>query len=154
VARYDGTIPPGGEGTVTVKVNTRGFRGDVLKRTKVYTNDPGHRMVILRVKAFVRVAIYVSNKYVTLRGKKGEKVSRTVEIRAEREQPLKIEAISFDLADEVTYRIEDVEKDRIYRIHFSHNPGTLNYYRGKLRLKTNYSTKPEIVIWIRGRFKD
>ena len=154
MAQYDGTIPPGGEGKVTLKLDTRGYKGDVLKRAKVYTNDPGQKMAILRIKAFVNVAIYVSNKYVTLRGKKGEKVSNLVEIRAEREEPLKIEPISFDLADKVTYRIEDVEKDRIYRIHFSNIPGTLNYYRGMLKLKTNYSIKPEIVIWVRGRFSN
>ena len=154
MAQYDGTIPPGGEGTVTVKVDTRGFKGDVLKRAKVYTNDPAHRMVILRVKAFIQVAIDVSNKYVTLRGKKGEKPDKTVEIRAERDEPLKMEVISFDLADEVAYRIEEVEKGRAYRIHFVHKPGNLNYYRGKLTLKTNYAMKPQIVIWVRGRFSD
>ena len=154
MAQYDGTILPGGEGKVTLKLDTRGYKGDVLKRAKVYTNDPGQKMAILRIKAFVDVAIYVSNKYVTLRGKKGEKVSNLVEIRAEREEPLKIEPISFDLSDKVAYRIEDVEKDRIYRIHLSNIPGTLNYYRGRLKLKTNYSMKPEIVIWVRGRFSD
>ena len=154
MAQYDRAIPPGGEGRVTLKLDTRGYKGDILKRAKVYTNDPGHKMVILRVKVFVDVAIYVSNKYVTLRGKKGQQVSKVVEIRAEREEPLKIEPNFFDLGDKVTYRIEDVEKGRVYRIHLSNIPGTLNYYRGMLKLKTNYSIKPEIVIWVRGRFQD
>ena len=154
MARYDGTIPPGGEGTVTLKLDTRGYKGDVLKRAKVYTNDPLQKMILLTIKAHIRVVIYVSSTYVTLRGKKGQTVSKMVEIRAEREEPLKIDPTLFDLSEHVTYRIEEVEKDRVYRIHFTNIPGTLNYYRGTLKLKTNYSIKPEIVIWVRGRFTD
>jgi len=48
----------------------------------------------------------------------------------------------------VTYRIEEVEPGRIFRVHFTSIPGPSGNYRGILKLKTNYPEKPEITIRI------
>jgi len=53
----------------------------------------------------------------------------------------------------VTYRIEEVEPGRLFKVHFTSIPGPAETYRGVLKLKTNYPEKPEIIIPIRARFR-
>ena len=147
-------IPPGGEGKITLKVNTRGYQGNITKRANVYTNNPRGPNITLSLKAFVKVPIYVSTKYVYLGGQAGQSVTKTVMIRAETEKPLILEQKLFDLKNKVTYRLEEVEQGRLFRVHFTNVPGPAKTYVGFLKLKTNYPEKPEITIRIRGRFKE
>ena len=65
MAKYDTAIPPGGEGKITLKVNTKGYDGWISKRARVHTNDPRRRIMKLTLKAFVKVAIGQTTWHVT-----------------------------------------------------------------------------------------
>ena len=67
---------------------------------------------------------------------------------------MKLTPIQFSLDDKVTYTIEEIEKDRKFRIRFKSIPGPPKTYTGFLKLKTNYPEKPEITVRIRGRFTE
>jgi len=153
VAQFDRTILPGGEGNITLKVYTGGYEGRIHKKAKVYTNDPRRKVEILHMKAFVIVPIHISHRYVTFKGAINIPGTKTVNIRAEKERPLTLEPIHFDLNEKVSYRIEEVEAGKIFKIHFTTIPGSAEAYHGSLKLKTNYPEKPEINIPIWGRFK-
>jgi hypothetical protein len=153
VAHFDRTIPPGGEGKITLRVHTKGYHGEIRKRANVFTNDPCKNFETLRIKAFVKVPIYLFPKEVYLKGVAGKKITRTVQIRAEEDKPLKLEQSYFDLSEKVTYRIEEVEAGRMFRIHFTSIPGPAGNYRGVLKLKTNYPERPEMSIRIRAKFQ-
>ena len=152
MAHFDRTIPPGGEGKITLRVNTRGYEGEIRKSAKVYTNDPRKNVEVLRIRAFVKAVIYLSPRYVYLRGMAGRKITKTVIVKAQEDRPLKLEPSHFSLSKRVTYRIEVVEVGREFRIHFTSLPGPAGIYRGFLKLKTNYPERPEIIIRIKARF--
>ena len=152
MARFDRTIPPGGEGKITLRVDTTGYQGAIRKSAKVYTNDPSKVVEVLRIKAFVKALIHLSPKYVYLKGMAGRKITKTVIVKAQEDRPLKLEPSHFNLGKRVTYRIEEVEAGREFRIHFTSLPGPAGIYRGFLKLKTNYPERPEIIIRIRARF--
>ena len=103
------------------------------------------------IKAFVKSPIYLSPKFVFLRGPSGQTVRGSVSLKAGEERPLKLEEGSFDLGTKVTYTIEEVEAGRSFRIHFATIPGPPGNYRGVLRLKTNYPERPQIAIPIMAR---
>jgi hypothetical protein len=105
----------------------------------------------VEIRAFVKAVIYLSPKNVHLRGPTGQKVSRTVSVRAGEERPLKLEVVSFNLSNRVTYTIEEVQPGRFFVIRFSTIPGPPGNYRGVLRLKTNYPERPHIAIPITAR---
>jgi len=153
VARFDRTIPPGGEGKITLKVQTRGYQGAISKSAKVYTNDPRKNIELLTIKAFVKVPIYLSNRYVHLTGIADRKITRTIVVKANEKKPLTLEQSSFNLSKRVAYRIKEVEAGRVFRIHFTSIPGSVGIYHGVLKLKTNYPEKPEIIIHIRAKFQ-
>jgi len=152
VASFDRAIPPGGEGKITLSVRTKGYEGAHRWSAKVNTNDPSMNVVTLRVKAFVKVPIYVSPRYVRLYGKEGQSVTRVIEIRAGLDKPLTLEPGQFNLEGKVKYTIEEIEKGRRFKVRFTTIPSSSQTYRGFLKLKTNYPQKPEITIRIRGRF--
>lgn len=75
-----------------------------------------------------------------------------VEIKAGLDKPLALTPEEFNLEGKLTYRIEEIEKGRRFKIHFTSIPGSSQSFHGFLNLKTNYPEKPIINIRIRGRF--
>jgi hypothetical protein len=150
VANFDKAIPPGGEGTIKLRVKTEGYQGPVRKSARVYTNDPTKAMVTLTISATVKAAINISPRYVYLRGVDEKSVSRVVEVSAQLDKALKLTPDQFNLSDKVTYAIEETEAGRKFQIRLASIPGVDKAFRGFLKLKTNYPEKPEITIRISG----
>ena len=109
-------------------------------------------MVHLEVKAFVKVPIYLSSRYVNLWGKEGQSATRVIEIRAGLDKLLTLEPGQFNLEGKVKYTIEEIKKGRRFKVHFTNIAGPSQTYRGFLKLKTNYPENPVISLMIRGRF--
>jgi hypothetical protein len=95
--------------------------------------------------------IRLSQRNVHLQGRADERVRREVEIRAELDRELDLQPLPFNLKEWVSFRLEEVEKGRRFKVILETVPGPAKNYRGHLRLKTNYPEKPELTIWIRGR---
>ena len=153
MAHFDRAIPPGGEGKITLTVNTQGYHGAINKRIRVYTNDKKNSLTRLTIKAFVKVSIRLSPRSVNLVGFEGQEIKQSVQIRANEEKPLKLEPVHFNLSEKVTYRIEEIEEGRLFKVYFTNIPGPAGILRGVLRLKTNYPEKPAISISIKVRIR-
>jgi hypothetical protein len=152
VASYDRSIPPGGEGKITLKLNTTGYEGKVRKAARVYTNDPKTPQEILVIDALVKTPIMVSDKMVFLQGTTQETITRSIDIKGELNKPLKLEPVDYTLDKKVKFNIEEVTKGKHYRVTFTSIPNVGNYYQGLLKLRTSYPEKPELVIHVRGKF--
>lgn len=151
MVKFDRSIPPGEEGIVRLQINTHHYKGAISKSAMVYTNDPAKPRALLKLRAFVKPRIEVSPRKVYLHGGEAGD-SATVEISTNMDKPLKLQPAEFVLGGKVTYRLEEVEKGRRFRVHFVDVQGPPAYYKGYLKLKTNYPEKSEITIWLRGRF--
>lgn len=134
-------------------MRTKGYQGKIQKSARIVSNDPARKYEQLGIKGFVKVSIAVSSRYVYLYGKEGQEVSRVVDIQAKLDKPLKITPTAFNLTEKLTYTIEEAEKDRHFKIKFKSLPGTTGRVNGFLKLQTNYPQKPELTIWVRGRFE-
>lgn len=151
---FDRVIPPGGEGKITLRIKTTGYRGQLSRGAKIYSNDPNRAMETVRVTFSVKILIDVMPRYVYLRGMAGQVLTRVVTIRTEVDRPLTLTTSRFDLEKKVKYTIEEVQKGKLFRIHISNIPGTPLSYRGVLELRTNYPEKPIIRIPISATFKE
>ena len=152
MASYDRSIPPGGEGKITLKLNTTGYEGKVRKAARVYTNDPKTPQEILVIDALVKTPIMVSDKMVFLQGTTQETIIKSIDIKGELSKPLKLEPVDYTLDKKVKFNIEEVTKGKHYRVTFTSIPNVGNYYQGILKLRTSYPEKPELVIHVRGKF--
>ncbi|MDZ7696173.1 MAG: hypothetical protein U5R49_04320 [Deltaproteobacteria bacterium] len=152
MASFDPTIPPGGEGKITIKVHTSGYEGSIYKSALVNSNDPEKNAIHLSIKAVVKPSVLISPRYVDLRGKAGQNATKIVKIDAALDKPLSLIPGKFSLKGKMTYRIKEVKKGRSFEVYFTNILTSPQTYYGFLNLKTNYPEKPVISIQIRGRF--
>jgi len=101
----------------------------------------------------VHTPILLSTPYLHFVGLSSSNVRKTVTIRAQKEDPLRIEVLSFDLTDKLIYRIEEAVPGREFRVHLATIPGVSGTYIGAMKLKTNYPKKAILTIRIRGSMK-
>ena len=154
MAHFDRSIPPGGEGKITLMLNTRGYEGKIRKAARIYTNDPKTPQDMLIIEALIKTPITVSDKMVFLKGTHQETVTKTVDIKGELDKPLKLDPVDYTLDKQVNFNIEEVAKGKHFRVTFTSIPNTGNSYQGLLKLKTSYPEKPELLIYVMGRFKN
>ncbi|MBU2499648.1 MAG: DUF1573 domain-containing protein [Proteobacteria bacterium] len=154
MASFERSIPPGGEGKIRFTLRTKNYEGYLFKSARVYTNDPNMREFTLSILAFVKAPIYLLPPYVSFYALKNQGDSLPLEVRAGLEKPLTLEASQFSLEGKVAYEIEEIEKGRRFKIHFTNLPGPAENYVGYLNLKTNYPEKPLINVRIIGRFPE
>jgi hypothetical protein len=152
VAYFDRSIPPGGEGKITLRVLTRGYDGRIRKTARIYTNDPRIPQETFVIEAMIRTPIALSERMVFLLGTTQETVTKSVDIKGELAKPLKLEPVDYTLDKKVKFNIEEVVGGKHYRVTFTSIPNAGNYYQGLLRLRTSYPEKPELVIHVRGKF--
>jgi hypothetical protein len=106
----------------------------------------------LRIKANVKVPIFMSPRYLYFSGNPERVQTRIVKISAGLDKDLTLTPTQFNLEGKLTYAVEEIEEGRQYQIRFENIPGSMNQYQGFLKLKTNYPERPEVTIRIRARF--
>jgi hypothetical protein len=89
---------------------------------------------------------------VLLQGTTHEAITGTVDIKGELDKPLKLEPVGYTLDRKVKFNIEEISRGKQYRVTFTSIPNVGNYYQGILKLRTSYPEKPELVIFVRGKF--
>ena len=152
VAHFDPLIPPNGQGKITVKIDTKGFGGQQRWALKVFSNDPKWKEAVLDLRANVKPVIIVTGAPVFLGGKQKTPMTGEVEISTGLDKPLILSPERFTLSGKVTYSLSEIQKGKRYRVSFQNVAGKRENYRGFLKLKTNYDEKPDVTIWIIGRF--
>jgi len=152
VAHFDFLIPPKGQGKITVEIDTKGFQGPERWVAKIFSNDPKWKEAVLDLRANVKPVITIKGAPVFLGGKKNAPVTGEVEIRTELDKPLILTPEQFTLSGKVTYSLAEIEKGKRYRVSFQNVTRKRENYRGSLKLKTNFAEKPDVTIWIIGRF--
>ncbi|MFO7783195.1 MAG: hypothetical protein R6V25_01060 [Desulfatiglandales bacterium] len=125
----------------------------MYKTAVVNTNDPIQARFTVGVRAFVKVPISLKPRYVLLKGVKDRQTTRTIEITAGLDTPLELEPAESNLGGMLTYRIEEVEEGRMFKVYFTNLPEASGSFRGYLNLKTNYQEMPVINIRINVRIQ-
>jgi hypothetical protein len=127
--------------------------GKIKKNIGVFSNDPEKRSELLTFEASIKPIVRFMPSYmVNLKGEKGEIKSAEVLIITNLDKPLKIEPDGFTLEGKLNYSIETVETGKQYRVVFRNNPNITGIFNGELRLRTNYTEKPQIKIRVHSRF--
>jgi hypothetical protein len=133
-------------------VRTAGYRGNKTRGANVYTNDPTWSRFSLFLKAIVKPLITVTPTQAVIYFRDNEIITREVEIKAELPKPLTLTPTQFSLGGTLTYRIDEIEKGKRFKISFTSVPGQIGNFRGVLKLQTNYPEKPELAVLISVRY--
>ena len=133
-------------------MKTKNLSGLIRKTARVYNNDPKKSVVSLTIKAFVKKPVTFTPKKISLEGVQGDIVTKTVTIISHEEAFLEIEPDGFSLDENIKYRIEEIEKGRVFEIYFQNVPDLHGNFKGTFRLKTNYHDAPLIYIPVKAVF--
>jgi hypothetical protein len=153
VARFDRVIPPGGEGTITLAVETTDDQGNVGKAAVVTTNDPIHPQVAIQMSGNVWAPVFLAPMFAEVTGIRGQQIDSTVRLFAQKEVPLILDVASISVPDNVTVALNMLEKEKVYELHVISNIQSEGRFKGEVRLSTNYPEKPEITVPIVGYIK-
>ncbi len=145
LAHFDKTIPPGGTGKINLKVNLKGFQGDIKKRATVFSNDPQNPALILAIQGIVKTYIDVRpNTNITFRGMPDQVAECVVEL-VSNGQPFHIMKIETNLEGNIAYSIETVEEGKQYKVKIANKIRQGNY-SGFVKCITDIPQKPDVLV--------
>jgi hypothetical protein len=157
----DNHVPPGGKGTLRVRLDTAGRDGPIERTLTLYTNEPGRKSIQFKVRGDVRLGLIVAGaagQQISF-GLRPPKKATTVPVRLrcpKDEPPWEVVAVesALDAAGEATkYAWEVVAAEppspefRDVDLRLTH-PGTakLGAESGRVRIRTSHPERPEILL--------
>jgi hypothetical protein len=142
-------IPPGAEGTITVKVNTRGYGGRrISKSVRVFTNatGPGQSEFNLSMTGQVDRFAEISPNRLVLAGREGEVLKQTVTIRSTEKYPFKITDMRARSGEHLKLDLDRTDEGgrSAYRLTIENTRQTHGRYVDQIRLQTDSALNPEL----------
>jgi hypothetical protein len=135
---------------MTLEVRTKSYRGRIEKTAQVFTNDPETPETVLSIRGNLWVPIYMSTERVRLKGKVGENIRNSIQVRGQKEIPLKLKEVSVNVPDKVDVKIHKQAEEQNYLVAFRNKLDTEGHYIGYATITTNYPDQPKIQIQILG----
>jgi hypothetical protein len=150
VARFDRTIPPGGEGRITLELKTVEDQGQIVKSANVFSNDPKQPELVIGLKGKIWAPVLVTPRHAKLNGVVGDTVETVVYLQGQKKEPLMVKLGSISIPDKVEVDLKEVEEGRSYELNIRNRVQGDSSYTGKIKLTTNYPERSEIQIKIHG----
>jgi len=155
VASFDKVIPPGQEGKVTLSVKTNNMKGKFSKSATIYSNDPKHPSLRIKIKGEVKNYISVNpSARLYLTGFEGDTLTKSLKIINNVDSPLKITHLESDIDDKISYELKSVVEGKEYELIVTTLKDQNRRSRGKITLTTNNEKKPKLDIRVSFNFKD
>ncbi len=146
-------IPPGEEGKITVKVDTRSYGGSrIHKQILVYTNEPDDRRHQLDISGSVERFAHITPGRVVLRGPAGKPLAQTITIQQREGLPFKIIGHSARIGKHISYRLTQVRDRQPFEwtLKVENRMTTPGRYFDTIYLETNSSAQAKIAISVIG----
>ncbi len=137
MADFDKAIPPGQEGRITLKVDTKNKKGRLKQIATIFSNDPQNP--ITKVSTIVSIKQYFdfepSNR-VLLQGYYGDTITKNVTITSHADQAVTIKSISSDIDSKIEYKLNTIKEGKEFGLKIKTRSGLQDVFRGKIILKT------------------
>jgi len=153
---YTRQIPPGGEGQITLKVNTKGYGGrKVSKSATVYTNDKRNSKLKLSIFGNVEKFVRIQPRQIRLRGYTGEPLKRKVTIIPLEKYPFKILKVRAKNGKEIRFQLQEEksEKGLQYALTIENQRLEKGRYFDIITLETDSKIKPTLSVRVYGDIK-
>lgn len=154
MASYPRQIPAGGEGTVSIKVNTSGYGGrDLKKHIEVFTNDPAAPRITFAITGKVLNFARVEPAYARLVGVAGSDIKKTVTIFQEKGYPFKITDAKARNGANITFDLKEFSNasGEGYTLTIENRKTDAGRYADTVILTTDSTIKPTINVPVYGQ---
>lgn len=147
---FDPTVPPGGEGKITLKLDLKGYQGDVKKTATVFSNDPQNGKLVLAMQGKVKSLIEVRpSSTITFRGLADQQQDNVLEILATPPHTFRIQKSETNLEGKIAFEIEPIQDGSQYKLRVS-NRAKQGNYSGFIKIHTDHPQKPDLAVRVAG----
>ena len=147
---FDKIVPAGGEGKITLKVDTARFKGQISKSASVTTNDASQPNLRLVVNANVTTFIDVLPRdVVTFRQYRGEEKKQELTIRSNEKTAFEIKDVQVN-GESIKHELTK-KGDNEYTVSvWLDKQAPIGNVSGSLKLLTNSAKEPNVTVTVRG----
>jgi hypothetical protein len=151
VPSYNSTIPPGGQGEITLSIKPYSVIHQFRKDTLVTTDDPEtpefHLMLTGNALPFIEIQ---PSHIVRLRGSTGEVVRGQVWFTSHLPGPFKITGYRTNIPNKIEISLKEVQPDRVYLLEVSNRSDNSGPYAGLIELTTTSAERPRLIVRVFG----
>jgi hypothetical protein len=151
VPRYDKTIPPGGQGEITLTIKPFSVIHQFKKETKVRVNDPEKPLLLLTMTGVAQPFIEIQpNHIVRLRGAPGGDVRGQVRFISHLTTPWKITQFRTTIPDKIEVTLKPEVPDKVYVLEVRNKEQQSGNYAGLIELFTTAEKRPRLIVRVFG----
>lgn len=147
VADYNGVIPPGGEGRLTLTIKPFSVLRDFLKKTTVRFNDPARPELVLTMKGYVQPIIEIQPSHIVrLRGTVDDDLRGQVRFISHLSAPWEIKQVVNSIPGMVEANLKAEEPGKIYVLEVKNIRQDAGHYGGMIELFTSSKERPRLIV--------
>ncbi len=151
VASYDRTIPPGGQGEVTLSIKPYSVMHQFRKGTRVFSNDPEHSEFELVLTGNAKPFIEIQPSHIIrLRGAPGDHLQGQVRFTSHLPGPFQITGYRTNIPDKIDVQLKTVEPGRVYVLEVQNKTQNSRPYAGLVELNTTSEKRPRLIVRVFG----
>lgn len=144
---HDRTIPPGGQGRLTLTIAPYSVLRQFFKETKVTFNDPEHPLIVFGLKGYGKPAIEIQPTHIIrFQGDPGAEHRGQVRIISHLSGSCEITGYQTDIPDKIDINVKAEEPGRIYVVEVKNKSRQPGHYAGKIDLTTTSRKRPRLII--------
>jgi hypothetical protein len=148
---YDRTIPPGGEGKITLTIKPFSVLRQFRKQTKILVNDPERPEFSLVLTGVAKPFIEIQPSHIVrLRGAPGDNLRGEVRFTSHLPGPFKITDHRTNIPDKIEVNLKTVEPDRVYVLEIKNKSQNSGPYAGLVELTTTAKQRPRLIVRVFG----
>jgi hypothetical protein len=153
VARYDRTIPPGGQGEITLTIKPYSVIHRFKKQTTVRFDDPERPMVSLDLTGVAQPFIEIQPSHIVrLRGAPGAAVQGQVRFISHLPTPWKITGYRTTIPEKIAVTLKPEVPDKVYDLEVRNTCQQAGPYAGLIELFTTSKQRPRLIVRVFGDF--
>jgi hypothetical protein len=151
VPSYDKTIPPGGQGAITLTIKPFSVLHQFKKETKVRLNDPERPMLNLTLTGVAEPFIEIQPSHIVrLRGSPGEDLRAQVRFVSHLPAPWKITEVRTTIPEQIEVSLKPEVPDKIYVLEVRNKGRQSGPYAGLVELFTTSKERPRLIVRVFG----
>jgi len=151
VPSYDRTIPPGGQGEITLTLKPYSVMRQFRKETRIFTNDREHDEFSLVLTGTAKPFIEIQPSHIVrLRGAPGDNLQGQVRFTSHLPGPFKITNYRTNIPDKIEVNLKAVEADRVYVLEVKNKSQNSGPYAGLIELTTTSKERPRLIVRVFG----
>ncbi len=151
VPNYDKTIPPGGQGNITLTIKPFSVIHQFKKESLVRLNDPDQPRLNLVLTGVAQPFIEIQPSHIVrLRGASGDDIRGQVRFVSHLPTPWKITEYRTNIPDKIEVSLKPEVPDKVYVLEVRNKAQQPGPYAGLIELFTSSEKRPRLIVRVFG----